>query len=264
MSTVKFVYGKKTFEITYEDIKDSAIKKFIKIIGEKNLIFLYKGKNILENKDILNKIKNKNNIIITVIKKNIIKNNIENIICPECQELTFLNINEDNIIKLDNCINNHKKEYSINEFIENQENEEIKENKIKCDICNNDKSLYNNNFYICTCKKNICQLCIINHTKDKDHNVLYYNQKYSFCNKHLFEFISYCSLCNMNLCKNCEKEHEKHKNKIILYKKEKLDDKKKKEIEIEIEIKNNLEKINEYKNEINQIKDMFNVYIKNI
>jgi len=44
-------------------------------------------------------------------------------------------------------------EYSINKFIENQKNEEIKENEIKCDICNNNKSLYNNNFYICICKK---------------------------------------------------------------------------------------------------------------
>ena len=156
MPKVKFVYGKKIFDITYEDIdkNESIIKQFIKIIGEKDLLFLYKGKNILENEDILNKIKNNNNIIITVIKKNKTKNNIGNIIiCPECKELTFFNINEDNIIKLDNCINNHKNEYSINEFIENQENEEIKENEIKCDICNNYKSLYNNNFYICTCKK---------------------------------------------------------------------------------------------------------------
>jgi len=140
MSKVKFVYGKKVFVIAYEDLdkNESVIKKFIKIIREKDLLFLYKGKNILENKDILNNIKNNNNIIITVIKRNKPKNKIENIICPICQELTFLNINEDNIIKLDNCINNHKKEYSINELIENQENEEIKENKIKCEICNNE------------------------------------------------------------------------------------------------------------------------------
>ena len=145
MPKVKFLYGKIAFDLEYKDIdiNENAINKFIKIIGVKDLLFLYKGKNILENEDILNKIKNKNNIIITVIKKNKIKSDIGNIICPECQELTFLNINEDNIIKLDNCINNHKNEYSINEFIEN---EEIKENEIKCNICNNRKSLYNNNF----------------------------------------------------------------------------------------------------------------------
>ena len=71
MSKVKFVYGKKVFDIAYEDldINENVIKKFIKIIGEKDLLFLYKGKNILENEDILNKIKNNNNIIIIVIKK---------------------------------------------------------------------------------------------------------------------------------------------------------------------------------------------------
>ena len=48
MSKVKFVYGKKIFDIAYEDIdkNESVIKKFIKIIGEKDLLFLYKGKNI--------------------------------------------------------------------------------------------------------------------------------------------------------------------------------------------------------------------------
>ena len=94
-----------------------------------------------------------------------IKKDIGNIICPECKKLAFLNINEDNIIKIDNCISQHKSEYSINEFIENQE---IKENDIKCDICKNNKYFYNDKFYICTCKKNICQLCRINHIKDKE------------------------------------------------------------------------------------------------
>ena len=71
MSKIKFVYGKKVFDIIYEDMdkNENAIKKFIKIIGEKDLLFFYKGKIILENKDILNKIKNNNNIIIIVIKK---------------------------------------------------------------------------------------------------------------------------------------------------------------------------------------------------
>ena len=70
-------------------------------------------------RDLLRKIKN--NIIIIVIIKNKNNNNknLGNIICPKCQNLSFLNINEDNII-LDNCINKHKIEYTINEFIENK------------------------------------------------------------------------------------------------------------------------------------------------
>jgi len=254
MPKVKFVYVKKDFDMAYEDKdkNENVIQKFIKIIGEKDLLFLYKGKSILENEDILNKINNKNNIIITLIKINKTKNNIENIICPECQNIPFLNINEDNIIKLDNCMMNHKNENSINEFIEKQEKEEIKENEIKCDICNNDKYLYNYNFYFCRCKLKICQLCMINHI-NIEHKVLKYNKRHSYCNNHILEFTSYCSLCNLNLCKNCEKNHEKQEN---------LDDKKR--IEIEKEIKANIKKINDYKNEINNINVIFNFYIKNV
>jgi len=103
----------------------------------------------------------------------------------------------------------------------------------------------------------------VNHIKNKEiEDVLYYNKRYSCCNKHNSKFVSYCPLCNMNLCQNCEKEHKKHNNKIILYKKEILDDRKKKEIEKEI--KDNIEKTKEYKNEINKLNNMFNVFIKNI
>ena len=53
-----------------------------------------------------------NNIIITIIYKNNnhkdIKEESKNIICPDCKELAFTNINED-IINM-NCINNHHKE----------------------------------------------------------------------------------------------------------------------------------------------------------
>ena len=173
--------------------------------------------------------------------------------------MAFFSINEDGIIKLDKCINKHKNEYSLNEFIENQE---IKENEIICDICKNNKSIYNDNFYVCSCNKKICQLCMINHIKNKEHNLLYYNKIYSNCKKHLIEYVSYCSQCNINLCEKCEKEHHNHKNKIILYKKEKLEEKKKKEIEKEI--KENILKINEFKNEINEINNMYNYFIKNL
>ena len=78
------------------------------------------------------------------------KKDIGNITCSECKELAFMNINEENIIKIDNCINKRKNEYTIDDFIEN---EEKKENEIICDICKNQKYLYNNdNFYICTCE----------------------------------------------------------------------------------------------------------------
>ena len=235
MPTIKFVYGKNVLDIAGthldKDTIDDAIKKYRRFMHGEDLLFWYRGINILENKEKLNELRKNDNIIITVIKKNKNKNktenDIRNIICPECKKLAFFSINEDGIIKLDKCINKHKNEYSLNEFIENQE---IKENEIICDICKNNKAIYNDNFYVCSCNKKICQLCMINHSKNKEHNLLYYNKIYSNCKKHLIEYVSYCSQCNINLCEKCEKEHHNHKNKIILFKKEKLEDKKKKEI----------------------------------
>ena len=219
MSKIKFIYENNIYEMIVEenDSFENIIDKYIKLLSieKKYLLFLYKGMNIIENKDKLNKLKNKN-IIITIIYKDNnkdIKEELKNIICPDCKELAFININEDNINI--NCINNHKEEYFINNFIESQN---IKENEIKCNICKNKKYLYNDNFYICTCNKYICQLCMNNHIKNnKEHNLLYYNKKYSYCNKHIIEYISYCSQCKINLCEKCEKEHYKHK--IIYYKK---------------------------------------------
>ena len=60
----------------------------------------------------------------------------------------------------------------------------------------------------------------------------------------------------------CEKEHYKHKNKIILYKKEKLNEKKKKEKKNEL--KDNILKINQYKEQINTLNHLFNEFCNNL
>ena len=214
--------------------------------------------------------KNKKNTIIFVynINKHIIKNikkeEFENIICPECKKLTFVDINEENLnIKINiNCKDKHKKEYSINEFIDSQN---IHINDIKCNICNNDKSLYKDNFYICTCNKYICQLCMANHIKNNDkHYLLFYNKQYSFCNKHLIDFVSYCSQCNCNLCQKCEEKHGGHKNQIILYKKEKEKLNYKKKDEMENIIKEKILKMIKFKKEINKINCLYEIYIKEL
>jgi len=112
----------------------------------------------------------------------------------------------------------------------------INEKEIKCNICNNNKCLYNNNFYICSCKEYICQLCINKHQENFNHNLIDINNRYSICNKHIIKFISYCSICKLNLCEKCEIEHEKHKNKILIYKKEIPNEKKINEIKKEINL----------------------------
>ena len=94
----------------------------------------------------------------------------------------------------------------------------------------------NNNFYICSCKEYICQLCINKHQENFNHNLIDINNRYSICNKHIIKFISYCSICKLNLCEKCEIEHEKHKNKILIYKKEIPNEKKINEIKKEINL----------------------------
>ena len=134
MSKIKFIYEKNIFEMMLED-KDSIgdiIKKYVKLLSVKieDLLFLYKGINIkTENNEKL-KLKKNKNMTILVFKLNKDKKDIKeikNIICPECKNLAIININEDNI-NIENCKNKHKNKYSINEFIEsqnNQNNEEI-------------------------------------------------------------------------------------------------------------------------------------------
>ena len=138
----------------------------------------------------------------------------------------------------------------------------IDEKEIKCNSCNNNKFLYGNNFYICTCQNKICQLCINKHEKSYNHNLIYYNKRYTICNKHIIEFISYCPICNLNLCEKCEKDHESHKNKIKIFKKEIPNEKKINEIKKEIDLI--ISNIEQFKIEIDYLKELFNFIIINL
>ena len=171
MSKIKFIHEKNIFGMTLEntDSIENILEKYAILLSikRKNLLFLYKGKNILLIENKFKIIFKKKNIIISVFKinkKKNINNELDNFICPLCKNLAFFNINEDQIYI--SCINNHSNKYSINKFIEKQY---IDENKINCYICNNNQYLYNDNFFICSCGKYICQLCIKSHNGD-DHN----------------------------------------------------------------------------------------------
>ena len=265
MSRIKFIYQKNIFE-TSVDSKDSiekAIEKYEQLISkEKNeLLFLYEGVNILENKHLLKKLKKKKNILIKVFNKNKnYKKESENIICQDCSKLAFVNINEDKIDT--NCIHKHKKNYSFKEFIESQY---IDERGIRCDICKNNKHLYKDNFYLCSCKKRICELCKIGHSNN-NHKLCIFSKRYSVCINHLNDYTSYCSQCNSNLCEECEKEqaHQNQKNKIVSYRKEmeKLNDKALKEEEKNI--KEKILNVNKFKDVINNINYLFGILIEKL
>ena len=244
MSKIIFIYRENKYEMVLEDRKLNIFYEYSKKIDSNinDLLFLYKGKNIslINSQIIINMLESNKNNIISVYNLNVNfnqkKDNIyENLICPNCKNLTFLNLNDNNI---NNCKNHNTNEssYEYKSIMEFMNNQIIDEKEIKCNLCNNKKSLYRNNFYICSCNKKVCQLCINKHKNNKKHKLMFYNKRYTICNKHLIEFISYCSICNLNLCEKCEKAHENHKNKIIIYKKEIPNGKKINEIKKDIKL----------------------------
>ena len=82
-------------------------------------------------------------------------------IFPIFNEIIIIDI-KDYKINLNDIKNNNKKEnILLNKF---EEEQKIKLNEIKCNICeiNNKANTVNNEFFICnTCNKNICPLCMM-------------------------------------------------------------------------------------------------------
>ena len=107
MSKIKFIYMKNIYEMKYIE-KDLSIlnllSKYYSIININfnELLFLYKGKNlILNNMKEVNELKDNNiNILVYNLKmKKINKNNkeLKEIICPECNHLAIIKSNNNKI-----------------------------------------------------------------------------------------------------------------------------------------------------------------------
>ena len=164
----------------------------------------------------------------------------------------MINFNEDKI-SINNCIKHNNIKYSINEFMKNQFIE------LKCYACKNNKYLYNDIFYLCSCNQYICPLCAISH--DKSHIMIEYNNRFKKCVKHDEYYILYCVSCKNNLCFKCEENHC-HNHKMISFKSKIPQEKKMKEIKNEIE---EIErKIKKYKKEIILLNNFYLTNMNNI
>ena len=255
----------------YEDEMKEIFKRYITKIGKdvNGLYFMYNGKKI-NNKnskleEIINDIdKNNNKMIILVQETN--SNNSYNkvkskeIICPECGDISLINI-KNYRINLYGC----KKEHTINNILLDQyeSKQEIDISNIKCGICEKNKSnTYDHLIYICnTCGINLCPLCKSKH--DITHYIIKYEDKYYICAKHNENFTEYCEICRENLCPICIKEHRLHNdvNNLnlldIIHDKEELQEdlsKLKKNIDL---LQNNIEEIIQ---KLNKVKNNFNSY----
>ena len=160
------------------------------------------------NKD--DKLRKEMNILVFDRKKSTIyqekKIQLREIICPKCKENTFININNYKI-NLNQCQNGHVINNIL--FKEFNETQNINISEIKCDICKikNKSNTFNNDMYRCNeCKINICPLCTSKHK----HKLINYDIRNYKCSKHNNKFIKYCKDCNENICIGCEKEHNNH------------------------------------------------------
>ena len=266
MSKITFVYMRKKYQRIIENPNTLLSDEIYKLssnlkISLDNLYCVYHGKSINNTRKKISDFKKKNILIyIFNLKKLKVKKDeqLNNLLCPSCEKLSSMTLNEGKIT-LKNCCNNHKlQNLSISLFINLQNN--IGERDNYCVNCNNNLNYYNY-FYICSCNNFICPLCIEEHNeKIKNHYQVINKKKFLICGKHNMFFNSFCNICNKNICNNCADEHKEHDKNIILFKAIIPSVKSINDIKNDIKIfKNNLDK---YKEDLNKIREK-NIELEN-
>ena len=268
MSTITFVYMRKKYQKTIKNPKTLLKEEINKLssilqISLDDLYCVYHGKSLDNTRIKISDLKNKNLLIyIFNLKKVKAKKDeqLNNLLCPYCEKLISMTINEGKIA-LKNCCNNHKlQNLSISLFINLQNN--IKEKDNYCINCNNNLNFYNY-FYICSCNNFICPLCIVEHNeKIKNHYQILNNKEFLICEKHKMLFNSFCKQCYKNLCNKCVDNHLEHNKNIILFKEIIQNSKTIYDIKNDIIIfKDYLDK---YKYDLNKLKEKYIELEKNI
>ena len=268
MKKVLFIYMKNKYEMNIQNKNITLYETIIKyssLIDKdlKKLYFLYNGNKILLNKKLKGFYIKKNIILFFYdigYKKSSIHEHITNIKCAQCNGPSEIYINNNKISEFI-CSNNHiLSNLSINTFKNLQL---FAESEVECDLCKNNKNNYEN-FYKCSCNKNICPLCLEKHRNNNNDNIehtnLNYNQIFYKCLFHNKEYVSYCKNCNKNLCAFCERIHDKHN--IIIFKK--IIPNEKKINEMNNKIINNIESINKLIQDIKELNNYINTYFNNI
>ena len=254
------------FNDKMKDVLDKYIAK--QKINNKNILFLYNGIKINEE---LNFYEQANKADIKRGKLNVYvydkdENNTKegklmkskDIICPECKENIFIELN-DYRINLYECKNNHIRNNIPLEEYENTQMIDL--SRIQCDNCKENSLDYTciNEFYICnSCNMKLCSSCEIKH--DSSHKVINYNHKNYICKKHDKFFSEYCKECKESLCKSCKIEHIMHDiihlQDMVIIKKDLLEQNDEFKLVLD-KLRNNIEEI---KNVLNKILNKIELY----
>jgi len=217
-----------------------------------NLTFFEQANQIDKQRKIMSILVYDNNTLKISVNEGIISS--KEVICPKCKENCLIDI-KNYKIRLFNCKNGHEfNNILLSEFYNLQN---INENEIKCNNCNNTKNkVYNKQFYKCiNCKINLCPLCSQKH---KTHELLDYNNIHYFCSDHKDFYVSYCLDCKTNLCLKCEMKHNKS-HQIISFNNIFPD-----EEQIKEDMKNFRIKIDKFKENITKMINILNNVSKNI
>ncbi len=270
MATITFLYNTIPTKILcqrnekFEEIFQKFSTKISINVSE--LYFIY-GKQKINaqltfNQVAKNEDKNQNQMTILVYSSEKSKKDEENktvsldIICPECGDNSLINI-KDYKIQFSECKKGHK----INDISLEAYNsiQIIDESKIVCENCKskNKASSFNKEFFVCLqCKKNICPICKSSH--NNQHDIINYNQLKFICLNHNEKFNSFCKKCKINLCMECESGHKDKEN--LIYLRDILPNK-----DIVRNQLNELNtKINQYKEKINDLKNVLDKIILNL
>ena len=264
-------------------MKDIINKFIIKTKEDKKSIYFLYGGNIIKEESILSEIvtkddlsRNKMNILVNSLLNNINKEEENNsiiksreVICPKCYNNINIKIKKYKI-SLSRCKNNHDiNDISFKDF---QNTQKINLKNIVCNICNNNNKYetYNKEFFTCfTCNKNLCPLCKSNH--DNKHNIFNYDKRIYICTNHFESYNSYCKNCEKNLCIKCEKEHNEHEkiyfgNILPDYNemKLKIDEFGKYIYQLNESLDEVINRLNEYKKNINEYYNIYIDIMKNI
>jgi len=138
----------------------------------------------------------------------IIKSDTE--ICPDCKNECRITNNEYNLTSI--CEFGHESNYTPLEFDQSQFRI-LK--KISCNTCIN-WAYEDQSFFCLICKCNLCAYCKNHHYHDNimfnsEYDIIEFNQKKYYCQRHMKLFSFYCFDCEKNLCPQCYPSHIEHK-----------------------------------------------------